>query len=69
MDSGMYSTLNDAAKSFVIFNAQNNYPKATGLSIWAPSDSATYQKWAAEYGGLKFESATQWSEALKYLVQ
>jgi hypothetical protein len=69
LDTGMYSTLSDATKSLVIANGQNNRPKATGLSIWAPADQSTYTKWADKYGALKFEAATQWSETLKYLLQ
>jgi hypothetical protein len=69
LDTNMVTSLQNAMSSFVITNGQNNETKASGLSIWAPSDQATYSKWADKYAGLKFEAETQWSEALKYLVQ
>jgi hypothetical protein len=69
LDTGVYTSLTGAAKSLIFASGQNNRPKASGLSFWAPSDAATYKQWSDKYNSLQFEAATQWSEALKYLNQ
>jgi hypothetical protein len=69
MDAGMYTSAKAAEKQFVIASDQNGYDKATGLSIWGPSDKSTYSQYADLYSVLQFQLATQWGDALKYLFQ
>jgi len=69
MDAGFYTTARAAEKAFVIANDQTGYAKATGLSIWGPSDKSTYGQYSALYADLQFQAATHWGDALKFLFQ
>lgn len=69
LDSRDLSELREATKSMVIANHDTDqYKKATGLSIWLPTQSYTYENYSKQYQGLRFEAQTGWNEALKSLV-
>lgn len=69
LDTNALAEVNTAAKGFLVSNAQSGFPKATGISMWAPADMATYKKFATLYNDLQFQTQTSWGEALKYLLQ
>jgi hypothetical protein len=69
MDVTQLALVKDATKAFVVANGQNGFPKATGISIWAPADKETYNKYANHYSKLRFEADTEWSKAIKYLLE
>lgn len=57
-----------AVNDLVILNEDTQqYKNATGLSIWFPVDSKTYDTYAARYQNLIFNVNTQWNETLKSL--
>jgi len=69
LDTSMMTAVADASKNFVITSGQNGFPKATGISIWAPADMKTYSKFAPLYGELEFQARTGWQDTLKTLLQ
>lgn len=59
-----------AALNSLVVEAKNTsrYSKATGLSLWIPLDSYTYDQYSSKYEDLKFEKATGWGAAAKNLA-
>lgn len=69
-DAQALSALKTATDAVIIANADTTrYTKATGMSIWLPTDSGTYKRHAIRYQGLKFNAATHWNDALSALLQ
>lgn len=69
MDTSL-STIRDAISQFVVANATTKrYERAKGVSIWLPGSMSTYTSYSDRYQGLKFETLTQWGNALKYTLQ
>lgn len=59
-----------ALDQFVIFNRDSKiYSMVGGVSIWLPTQYWLFSKFANRYHGLEFDKATQWSNALDYLVE
>ncbi len=57
------------AKEFILANEDTkSYAKATGLSIWLPTNRWTYDNMSTRYHGLRFDQATQWGDTLATLV-
>src|SRR6185437_4134693 len=70
IDSRDVSEVTTAAKQFIISNEDTTqYARATGMSIWLPTDQYTYSENSTRYKGLKFNAATGWGEALDFMLQ
>lgn len=68
LDKTVTSEVRNVLGQFIIAHAATStYTRAVGLSIWLPTTSDVYSNYSDLYGQLKFESDTQWSEALKSL--
>ena len=64
------SEVQSAANAMIIGNADTTqFAKATGLSIWLPTDASTYAANSARYKGLKFNAASDWGSTLDFLLQ
>jgi hypothetical protein len=62
--------LQAASKDVIIANAvTNQYAKATGLSIWLPTNISDYKRYSTRYQGLQFNARTHWNDALSSLLQ
>jgi hypothetical protein len=64
------TALQAASKDLIIANAvTKKYAKATGLSIWLPTNTSDYKRYSTRYTGLQFNALTHWNDALSSLLQ
>lgn len=56
-----------ALSGSVFANAVTGNVKASGLSVWWPTDSYEWTKYGDRYMGLKFDKQARWSDLLKKL--
>ncbi|OFZ82154.1 MAG: hypothetical protein A2583_07520 [Bdellovibrionales bacterium RIFOXYD1_FULL_53_11] len=65
-----FSSVRDAAQDMIIINkASDDYSRAFGLAMWMPSSASDYGANLEKYTQLKFDRATRWGDALKFLLQ
>jgi hypothetical protein len=65
-----FSNLRTALSQVIITHANTpNYNRAAGLSIWLPTSKGTYDSYSQLYSHLKFQTETNWSNALRYLLK
>jgi hypothetical protein len=63
------SDLKGALSEFIVVHgATPEYKRAAGLAIWLPTSRNAYDSYAKQYSELKFDSGTQWGEALQTLL-
>ncbi len=66
-DPAKISAVKAAVGKMVVQNNESNAPRAHGVSLWVPTNSLVFNKYAATYTQLKFDQETQWSPFLKTL--
>jgi hypothetical protein len=63
-------SLKSAVDEFIITHgATPRYSRAVGLSIWLPTSRSAYDSYAEKYSHLKFQTETNWSNALHALLK
>jgi hypothetical protein len=70
MDARGLADLRAAISEYVVaLKSTRGYSDAHGVAIWAPSSKYTYRSHAQRYRGLDFHRATQWGDALEWILQ
>ena len=63
--SGVVGSVQQALQNLVVVNYKTaKYPTVQGLTLWLPSDRATYYNYKKQYSHLGFEKRTRWSRAI-----
>lgn len=69
-DDPALSDAQKALKSLVIANRDTSrYANASGISLWLPTSSYTYDNYIKRYSGLTFNKTSYWADALKRIYK